>query len=326
MLWRGRNWTIHPGRRSLSLKLMGRAWIDNRGGADARKDAPAPFATRPLVVATDLDGTLMPAGGHLSDRSRRALEAVRQVGVETVFVTGRPPRWVDHMVEDIDGHGIVICGNGAFVYEVASRRMIASHGLEPEMVRGFAADIRAAMPGVAFAAEMVGRFLVESPYLSLRPRRYTETAEVGPVEGVSQPVGKLLVLVPPTAGMGWAEPRYVQGLVDPIQAAETVAVVRDAVGEHGEVVTSGMAGLIEIGPAGVTKASALAEFCAKRGVGPERVWTFGDQHNDLAMLRWSARSFAAGDADPEVVAVATDRCPGPEEDGVAQVLEWLARS
>lgn len=300
---------------------MARMWTAH-GTADGSADGGG---ARPRLIATDLDGTLLPAGGHISSRTRRALREAWAAGLETVFVTGRPPRWVDHLADDVGGHGVVICGNGAFVYDVGARRMLASHGMAPADARDVVAAVRAVLPGAAFGAEMVDRFLVEPPYLAVRPQRYTANADVGPVEGVDAPVGKLLVQVP-----GFGRDGMAAGMIEPFADdaaafARAVVRVRDAVGDAGEVVTSGMVGLIEIGPAGVTKASALAEFCAERGVAPGDVWAFGDQHNDLAMLRWAGRSFAAGEAAPDVLAAVTDRCAGPEEDGVAQVLEWLVR-
>lgn len=287
--------------------------------------ADAENGTRPLLIATDLDGTLLPPGGHPSERTRRALRATWEAGLETVFVTGRPPRWVDHLAEDVGGHGVVICANGAFVYDVAERRLLAGHGMDPSVARDVARLVSSVLPGATFAAEMEDRFLVEPPYLAARPQRYTAHADVDAIDAVDRPVAKLLVQVP-----GFGADGMSVGVIDPFEDtlaafAGAVARVRDAVGDAGEVVTSGMVGLIEIGPAGVTKASALEEFCGERGVAAADVWAFGDQHNDVAMLRWAGRSFAAGDVPREVLEVVTDRCAGPEDDGVAQVLEWLVR-
>ena len=53
------------------------------------------------------------------------------------------------------------------------------------------------------------------------------------------------------------------------------------------------------------------------------MWAFGDMPNDLPMLTWAGRSFAVANAHPEVLASATDHCPGNDEEGVAQVLESL---
>jgi ribonucleotide monophosphatase NagD (HAD superfamily) len=53
------------------------------------------LASRTLhMVATDLDGTIIPHGQGVSARTRAALQACTRAGARVVFVTGRPPRWL----------------------------------------------------------------------------------------------------------------------------------------------------------------------------------------------------------------------------------------
>ncbi len=75
-------------------------------------------ARHPRLIATDLDGTLLRPDGSVSDRTRRALSGLADVGIELVFATARPPRWVDHLADVAGAHGTVLCVNGAFVYDV----------------------------------------------------------------------------------------------------------------------------------------------------------------------------------------------------------------
>ena len=51
------------------------------------------------LVATDLDGTLLRSDNTVSDRTRAALKAADAAGLVVVFVTGRPPRWLDAVVD-----------------------------------------------------------------------------------------------------------------------------------------------------------------------------------------------------------------------------------
>jgi hydroxymethylpyrimidine pyrophosphatase-like HAD family hydrolase len=94
--------------------------------------------------------------------------------------------------------------------------------------------------------------------------------------------------------------------------------MRFAVETGGEVV-------LEISASGVSKAAALADWCASRGVGPEGVVAFGDAPNDVPMLAWAGRSFAVANAHPEAVAAATGRCGSNADDGVAAAVESLLR-
>ena len=82
---------------------------------------------------------------------------------------------------------------------------------------------------------------------------------------------------------------------------------------------------LEFAAPGVTKAAGL-EFLAERlGFARERTVAFGDGENDVELLDWAGYGVAVANAHDRVLAVADWVCPGPEDEGVAQVLEaWLA--
>lgn len=50
--------------------------------------------TRPKLIATDLDGTIVHHDGTITPRTLAAFQRARDLGVEIWFVTGRPPRWM----------------------------------------------------------------------------------------------------------------------------------------------------------------------------------------------------------------------------------------
>ena len=260
----------------------------------------------PRLVATDLDGTLLRSDGTVSERTRAALEAVEAAGIHTVLVTARPPRWLDDLESIVGPRGVVLCGNGAFVYDVPSRKILSDKGIDPTVVAGVVADLRRELPGVGFAAERASGFGYEEGYAYLdNPLHGIPPGAVrGPVEDlVGEPIGKLLGRLPSMP-----------------EAAFLETVVR-IVGDRGIVAYSGAGGLAEISAPGVTKAVALEEWCAGLGVAAAEVWAFGDMPNALPMLTWAGTSFAVANAHPDVLAAADHTCPSNDEDGVAQVLE-----
>lgn len=275
------------------------------------------MAGQPLLIATDLDGTLLDAAARVSPRTRAALAAVWRAGITTVFCTARPPRWLHPLQDAVGSHGIAICANGAFVYAVEERQVLRATGIDPGVVADIVRDVRRAVPGAGFAAERITGLHADDRFLAIAASDATrlrlsggDEIEVrGPIEQVTGTIGKLLVRLPPGAGPGSAE--------------ESVRVITAVVGERASVSFSGAAGLAEIGPAGVSKASTLASWCAARGIPPHRVWAFGDMPNDLPMLRWAGRSFAVANAHPEVLASATDQIGHHDADAVAEVLETL---
>lgn len=269
---------------------------------------PAPVF-RPRLVATDLDGTLLRPDGTASERTRRAVSGLQEQGIEFVVVTARPPRWLDDLGELVGGHGIAVCGNGAFVYDVTARAVLEVHGIPDAVVADLVGELRMAVPGVRFGAERASGALLEPGYpgtADLPPA--PSSIVVAPIEDRGdEPVGKLLAVAP-----HWPE----------LDFLDAVAAL---VGERAHLAYSGAHGLAEITALGVTKAVGLARWAAARGIGAEAVWAFGDMPNDLPMLRWAGRSYAVANAHPDVLAAADGVCRPNSEDGVARVLETLLR-
>lgn len=261
---------------------------------------------RPRLVATDLDGTLLRSDGTLSERTAEVLVAVEEAGIEVVFVTARPPRWLDALADAVAGHGTVICGNGAFVYDVGARRVVSANGFSEAVVRALVADVRAAVPDVAFAAERASGPWFEPGFVHDPLHPLPADAVEAPIgELTGEPVGKLL-----------ARSRM-------IPADVFLTRVRSVVGERATFAYSGAGGLAEITAAGVTKAVVLERWAAELGIRAEEVWAFGDMPNDLPMLTWAGTGWAVANAHPEVAAVADAHCAGNDEDGVARALEPL---
>ncbi len=262
-------------------------------------------ARQPRLIASDLDGTLLRPDGSVSERTRRALSGLAEAGIELVFVTARPPRWVDHLADLVGAHGIVLCVNGAFVYDVARHTVVEAHGIPPATARAIAADLRRALPGVGFAAELTDGIRPEREYPALHPEDLPPPGAYGPIAAIDEPIGKLLA-------------RSLE-----LPEAEFIRHVADIVGDRAQVTYSGGGGLAEIGPRGVTKATTLVDWCAARGVSGSEVWAFGDMPNDLPMLAWAGTSFAVANAHPDVLAAASHVCPSNADDGVALILESL---
>ncbi|KQR07740.1 HAD family hydrolase [Cellulomonas sp. Leaf334] len=269
-------------------------------------DAPARALSAPRLVATDLDGTLLRPDGTVSPRTAAALLRAADAGVEVVFVTARPPRWLQDLASHVAGHGVAICLNGAAVLDVGTGRVLAERGMSSALVGRIADRIRTAWGGpdeVHLATESAGGFAHETRFRSLHPvpSGSPSADRIEDVLGTS--TCKLLVRTARTPGQGYAD---------------ALAAV---VGDLAIVADSGAHGLGEISGPGITKATTLADWAASRGIDPADVWAVGDAPNDLSMLGWAGTSFAVANAHPDVAAAATRRCASNADDGVADVLD-----
>lgn len=263
---------------------------------------------RPRIVATDLDGTLLDADGLVSARTASVLHRLVDEGIEVIFVTARPPRWLDGLVDAVADHGVVICLNGALVLDVAHRRVLEVHPIADEVVAQVAADVRRELPGATFALERGAGFAAEHTFPAQHPVP-AGSPMAGRVEDLLDgATAKLLVRCPA------------------VSDADLTALLDAAVGTRAVVMDSGAHGLGEIAALGVSKATSLAAWVASRGVEPRDVWAFGDMPNDLPMLRWAGRALAVANAHPRVLAEADEVCGAHTDDGVARRLEELVLS
>jgi Cof subfamily protein (haloacid dehalogenase superfamily) len=264
----------------------------------------SPFT--PRLVATDLDGTIVRSDGTISVRTIAALARVENAGATLVFVTGRPPRWMRYVAETVAHHGLAICANGALVYDLHEERVVRSYLIDPPVLTEAVERMRAADADLYFAVEHETEFVYEA-----RGRRFNEQASSfggRPVDGetmVSRPGSKLIA--------------FHYG-VDGDTLADRA---RELVGDLLTVTHSSSSGMVEMSAYGVSKASALSELCADRGIVPGQVVAFGDMPNDLPMLAWAGESYAMANAHPEVLAAVERRAASNDEDGVAQGVERL---
>ena len=261
----------------------------------------------PRLVATDLDGTLLRSDGTISERTTRVLRELEAGGTVVVFVTARPPRWLDPLADAVGGHGTVISANGAFDYDVRTRSVTAAYPLERRLISELVADLRAALPGIGFSAELPDGVHTEPDYPELHARWVPPDLVPAPIDDLPDDavVGKLLART------------------EALPAEDVIPRVAEIVGERALVQHSGTGGLAEISAPGVTKAAGLVRWCTRAGIRSGEVWAFGDMPNDVPMLRWAGTGWAVANAHPDVLAVADRRCRANDDDGVARVLETL---
>ena len=268
--------------------------------------------SRPLLVATDIDGTLIDRNERVPDANRAVIAELVADGAIFVLATGRPPRWLSQVVDQLPVAPLAVCANGAVVMDTASGEFLSSRLLEAEALAAIDEVLRDRLPGSGIAAERLGADAADHQFVASPDYEHAwiqpEHLEVGHSEVLARPVLKLLARVP---GM---------------PSADMVDALRGEVQHLADVTYSTTNGLIEFAARGVTKASALAGLAAATAASsavPSAVpvtVAFGDMPNDLEMLRWADHGVAMGNAIASVHAVADEDTLTNDEAGLAHVL------
>ena len=271
-----------------------------------------PPLDRSTLLALDIDGTILDINGQVPPRTRAAVVAAAQAGVQVVLATGRGIE-AALPVADFLGltRGWMVCANGALTVRL-DPKLKGTPSLPGgyEITNSVTFDpttaiwrLHQVLPEAIFAVEMPGRgFLTSADF---PPGELIENTTTVSLEQLSsQPVSRVIVRAP---GMALAD----------FEAAVLSA------GLHAVEYAIGWTAWLDVNAAGVSKASALDALVS--GLGVKHTVAMGDGANDLEMLRWADLSVAMGSA-PARVKNATSVVTEPVwHEGAAIVLAALSR-
>lgn len=264
----------------------------------------------PRLIATDLDGTIVRFDGTIAKRTINALNGARAKGAILYFVTGRPPRWLGDVTEAFGMKEVptTICGNGALIFDVATNSILHEDLLQPVVAFEAIKRLRAHIVDAAFACDLSDDFRRERNYHA-RWDVGMDPAGVDAIEeAIDRPLLKLLA----------------RCSSETLSSDEMLQIARERVADLVEVTHSNPEdSLLEMSAFGVNKGTALARMAATHGLSAADCIAFGDNPNDVPMLKWAGRSWAMASGHRDAKAAANFVAAKCDEDGVAEIVEEL---
>lgn len=274
---------------------MQKAGLENLKSADYR------------LIAADIDGTLVPFGGQMSDNSTKTIRSLSEKDYIFVLATGRPYAGVKDIIKGCAlFSNPVIVYNGAEIY-IGGNRVYSC--VLPESV-----SVKICAEGRNVNAEVVcwadGKLYAEKESSFLT--EYVSISKVAPiiVKDVSS-----LAKCGVTKYLYMVEEERVKSLT------EKMRFVLPSVNVY-----SSRKRLIEFVPKECSKAEALKKVCKIVGVDKSRTIAIGDGENDIDMLKFAALSVAPENASDEVKREADIICGSVDDDGVGKFLREFLRS
>ena len=242
-------------------------------------------------------------------RTLAALGAARRAGIHVIVATGRMFRAVQPYLEQAGLDDPVVCYQGAAVVDPHDGAFLLHEPLPLETARSAIALLdEAGHPPNCYVDDEL-YVAHQTPY----SRAYAEFQHL-PVTEVGDLLGWLSR--PPTKLVAVGEPEELAALREPL---------RERLGE-GAFVTTSLPFLLEIGNASVSKGTGAAWVADRVGFAAKRAVSFGDGENDLELLEWSGYGIAVESAHPLLLERADWVCPGPDEEGVATVVQAFVDS
>lgn len=265
-----------------------------------------PNTNQKLMIALDVDGTLVDHDGHMSPGVREAAQAVVAGGHDVMIATGRSLNATLPIIEQIGlDRGYAVCCNGGVTlrldpaldtgYEIIHK---ATFDPAPALKA-----LRERLPNAKYALEdEEGNFLSTERF---------QDASFG-VESIGVDFQTMLDSVAVRVVVFSSE-----------NTSEEFNAAIHHIGLSGVTYSVGWTAWLDIAAEGVTKASALEALRLQLGTDPDNTLAIGDGRNDIEMLTWAGRGVAMGQAPEEVLAVADEVTASVFDDGAALVLRGL---
>jgi len=242
------------------------------------------------MIVTDLDGTLLRPDWSISERTLDALNKCRAAGIKIVYATGRGGSSENIApAEMFDGR---IINNGAVII----------------------AD------GVKYERSI--KYQEARPFLLACDKRgFKVTSQLGAMHYTNFDVVPIWPHITNFKIVDFARHELdAEKICTTVNSPEDEAFIRQNLTENMYIsIARDKLGMIMHRDA--TKSKALAELAEIWGIKPPEIAAFGDDLNDIDMLKYAGISVAVENALSEVKAAAGYICDNNENDGLAKWLE-----
>ena len=316
---------------------------------------------RPRLIAIDIDGTLLGGDGRVSQRNRAALLAAERSGLEVVIATGRRHSYAMRVLRDLDLRkaGVLISSNGTVIRTIGAE-LISRRHMPLGTALWLCREVENFRESLVLTFDKVGEDGEDRRGALVCERTDALHTSIGSWMRANEPyikqVERMEHALRAVRGAGSAVPVAVAEADDdddhtgaPIQAmlcgtigrmaeAEALLAAHETVAGVGQPERPGSVlalhrtvypdrdlAILDILPAGCSKASALAELARMRGCTLADVMAIGDNWNDLPMLEAAGQAVLMGNAPLELLERATELgwtvAPTNLEDGVAIAIE-----
>ena len=261
---------------------------------------------QPYLICLDLDGTLLNDNKEISSYTKQVLTELQQRGHHIMIATGRPYRASQIYYHELNMDTPVVNFNGAYVHHPKDKDFTTIHEvLDVEISKNII---------TALQQSHVTNIIAEVKdyvFINNHDPRLFEGFSMG---NPRIQTGNLLeqLTEPPTSLLVEAEEDNIPKIKDMLTHfyAENI--------EHrrwGAPFT-----VIEIVKRGINKARGIEHVKQYLNVADEQVIAFGDEDNDIEMIKYASHGIAMNNGLQELKDVANDTTYSNNEDGIGRYL------
>ena len=245
----------------------------------------------PMIIASDLDGTLLKSNTDISEENLRSIERLAQKGAKIVLLTGRTLYEVPKELRLCKGVEYIVFSNGAGIYHT-QKGIIKYHTISNEK----AYKIYKILSEYETFIEV---YTGGAPYVD-KAKFSDESFEYYKIDkGFIPEMYKSRRICNSLDNLIFDPDVFFKNQDERKACRERLQKEFDSV----EITTS-MTNNLEIMLKGINKGSALRELCKIAGYNIKDVTVVGDSKNDLTAFNTEARKYAVSNACNEIKALA----------------------
>lgn len=266
------------------------------------------------LIALDLDGTLLDSDKRLSEENRAALERAAGEGIEIVPATGRFYLGMPQIIRDLPFVRYVISINGAQVYDTVGEKTVC--GSEIPWERAVQVMERLDELDVIYDCYQDG-------WGRMTQRHYDDAQKYAANIHSLEMIKKLRTPVPELKAYLKEKASGVQKIQAFFRDTELrEKMLKQLPTEFPDlVVTTSIVNNIEINSREATKGVAIKRLAAYLGIDIGETMAFGDDFNDITMLKAAGIGVAMGNSNDEVKKAADRVTADCDSSGVALAMK-----
>ncbi len=261
------------------------------------------------LVVFDMDGTLLNSDHIVSKENLKALEYLKGKGIKVVIATGRPSELLKKYTVELDIKEYVINCNGSIIARPFTDDYLYENSIDKDIVikivemcelnnYGYVLYTKDAVVSKNNARLQLFKRIGKILGVEYRPN-IIETEDSDFIKNNFSP-NKILITEK-------NEEKY-EELIKKISTYKNIEYAQS------------WKGALDISPIGNTKGTAVEKLCNHYGILPEEVISFGDNYNDISMLKYAGVGVAMGNSEDEVKKIADYVTDSNDNDGIAKAI------
>jgi Cof subfamily protein (haloacid dehalogenase superfamily) len=256
------------------------------------------------LIASDLDGTLLNKACQITERTKNAIRQAQARGVIFTLATGRMYRSARPFAQELEIDVPLITYEGALVKTSQTKKVL--------YYRPLAAALAKEIVAIGEENDLnINVYINDELYVSRVTEEIRKYCRVVQVPYIQVEDWSLVLEREPTKVLFMGEGEKLDQLW---------GKTREYFGDQVYITKSGLS-FLEFTHPQATKGHGLKFLAREFGIKKEEIMAFGDNFNDLELLRAAGLGVAMANAREELKQVADYVTGSNEEDGVAEAIE-----